>query len=156
MATDRRLYRYAARLLLERISWIARDHSNPGEGNGKCKLIFSQVKSLSYEKLFEYFSVLQNSETQVSWPNIDTDNPKVMPHSDSIWLKAADAVCSGVTQGLELSRYGYCEDRFARTIKPVVYCNGQNYRSYGMKFFPGIPAEEPDRDNRYSWLSHYP
>jgi hypothetical protein len=36
-----RLYRYATRMLLERVSWLCRDHHNEGVGDGSCEVIFS-------------------------------------------------------------------------------------------------------------------
>lgn len=155
LAKARRLYFYCVRFLLERISWITRDHRVLGQGNGSCRLTFSACKGLSYEKLAEYMSVLQAGQTQISWAHLDAGKFKVLKHEDSIWLRAADIVASGVGRGLELSPAGLCEDRFARHLQQVVYHRGNNYSSYGMKFFPERPDVEKERDNRYSWLSLY-
>jgi Protein of unknown function (DUF3800) len=154
LAGNRRLHFYAARYLLERISWIARDRSQ-GAGNGKCSLTFSHCKGLSYELLAEYFKTLQKQQTQVSWGHLDVERLKVRGHAESIWLRSADAIASGVAQGLELSRHGFCEDKYARLLRPIVYSVGLNYRSYGMKVFPQRPPIENERDNRYEWLSLY-
>ena len=35
------LYRYATRLLLERVSWLCREQHREGEGDGSCEVIFS-------------------------------------------------------------------------------------------------------------------
>jgi hypothetical protein len=37
-----RLYRYATRLLLERVSWLCRDRHNEGDGDGSADLVFLQ------------------------------------------------------------------------------------------------------------------
>ena len=153
--SNRRLHFYAARLLLERISWIARDQSRVGEGNGQCQLTFSHCKSLSYERLRDYFRLIQKSRSQVAWPHVDVDKFRVWGMDKTVWLRVADAIASGVAQGVELSRHGFCEDRFAKTLRPVVYHHGQNYQSYGMKVMPAHPAIEVDRDNRYEWFSLY-
>jgi Protein of unknown function (DUF3800) len=39
---NRRLYFYAIRYLLERISWLSRDKAALSPGNGKCRLHFSE------------------------------------------------------------------------------------------------------------------
>jgi hypothetical protein len=160
LISNRRLHFYAARLVLERISWIARDFHTPGHGNGKCSLTFSRCKNLSYSALGMYFEHLRAGRSNIAWEHIDTDRLKVLNHEQSVWLRAADAIASGVYQALELSNYGHCEDRFARMLRPIVYRNGTNYRSYGMKFMPRTPAPSAgtmvmERDTRYSWVSLY-
>jgi Protein of unknown function (DUF3800) len=155
LAEARRLYFYCTRFLIERVSWITRDKFVRGEGNGQCRLSFSSCKGLSYENLAEYLGLLRAGQSNVAWQHIDVARFNVQPHNSSIWLRAADVVASGVAKGLELSEHGFCEDRFARTIRPIVYRRGENYSSYGMKFFPRRPAPEVERDNRYSWLSLY-
>ncbi len=152
---NRRIHFYAARYLLERISWIARDHTNPGEGNGQCKLTFSHCKGLSYSILSDYFEKLKGQQTQIAWDHVDSQEIKVLPHADSVWLRAADATASSATQALELSRHGFCEHRYITTLKPAIYNIKGNYLSYGMKIFPQVPAVEKERDNRYDWLSLY-
>jgi hypothetical protein len=159
---SRRMHFYAARLLLERISWIARDNLSKGEGDGKCGLTFSKCKNLSYGALGEYFEKLRAGETAIAWDHLDAEKARlsVLQADQSIWLRAADAVASGVYKGLELSRYGLCEDRYVRLLKPRVYGRkrwgrGLNYTSYGMKMMPAIPTPEKERDNRYEWLSLY-
>jgi hypothetical protein len=87
--------------------------------------------------------------------HLDTENIKVLNHDRSVWLRVADSIASGFYQGLELNQYGNTEDRFARTLKPIIYCNGGNYGSYGLKFFPPNFKEESKKDNRYKWLSFY-
>lgn len=163
LISNRRLHFYAARLVLERISWITRDHHNPGEGNGKCSLTFSRCKNLSYSALGTYFERLREGRSNIAWDYLEaeTNRLRVWNHEQSIWLRAADAIASGVCQGLELSQYGYCEDRYARMLQPVVYRNGTNYLSYGMKFMPRVPVAQPmgngvrETDTRYEWVSVY-
>lgn len=155
LGSDRRMYFYATRLLLERISWIARDQKKANEGDGRCKLHFSHCKGLSYARLGEYLQVVKGTHNQIAWPNLDTVNFNVLGHADNIWLRAADAIASGVGQGLELSRHGFTEERFVRSLKKVVYHNGINYLSYGMKFMPVTPTPKKDKANRYSWLALY-
>jgi hypothetical protein len=155
LGRDRRLYFYCVRFLLERISWLTRDRSVAGEGNGRCRLTFSACKGLSYANLSEYLGVLAAGQSQVAWDHVDIERIKVQPHNESIWLRTSDAAVSGFARALELSPHGLCEDRFARLLRPVVYCYQEKYLSYGVKLFPSRPAVEAERDNRYQWLSLY-
>lgn len=154
----RRLYFYATRFLLERISWLARDSRIPNSGDGRTKLVFSKCKNLSYADLTSYLQLLRNGfdmQTEIHWPSIDYQTLEVRQHNELVGLKIADAVATGIRYAVELSPYGYCEDRHALTLKPVVYNRNGNYRSYGMKFFPNIPNIEPERGNRYAWIGNY-
>jgi hypothetical protein len=42
------LYRYATRLLLERVSWLVREHRRPNEGDGFANVIFSNRSNTKY------------------------------------------------------------------------------------------------------------
>jgi len=152
----RRLYFYCVRFLIERISWIARDEYVNGQGDGRCRLTFSHCKGLSYSDLATYLENLRlQQQTNVSWPNVDTGAFNVSAHNESLWLRSADIITSGFAKGLELSRHGLCEDRFARLLRPVVYNRNGRFLSYGLKFFPAVPTVEAPLDNRYGWLSQY-
>lgn len=152
----RRLYFYYTRYVLERISWITRDHRTNGEGDGSCKLIFSRAKNLSYDGLKTYLKKLKDEhETEIDWSAINPDNIEVGQHEQSVGLRLADAVVSGVRCALELTPHGFCEDRYLRLMKPKIYCLNGNYFSYGLKIVPNIPPCEPARDNRYSCLAWF-
>lgn len=126
------------------------------DGDGRCKLTFAHCKNLSYENMGEYLGLLRaEQQTQIKWPHIDHEGIAVRPARDSIWLRAADCVASGIYRGLELSEYGFCEDRYGLMLKPIVYSRGANYLSYGLKLFPRVPEPEAERANRYGWLSQF-
>jgi hypothetical protein len=150
---NRRLYFYYTRYFVERLSWLTRDHRIDGEGDGFCKLVFSRAKNLSYVLLKEYLTRLKNHhQTQIDWSAIDPDGIEVLQHDQSLGLRLADAAASGVHCALELSPHGFCEDRYVRLLKPTIYRNGNNYRSYGMKIVPQAPEPEVARDGRYGWI----
>ena len=152
----RRLYYYYTRYILERLSWITRDMRINGEGNGFCKLIFSRAKSLSYVGLQEYLNRLKKDhDTEIDWSAIDPDKIEVLQHEDSLGLRLADAVASGTRCAFELSKHGFCEDRYLRLMKPKIYSRNGNYFGYGLKINPQRPEVEPDRDSRYSCLDWF-
>jgi len=155
LSGNRRLYFYAVRYLLERISWLAREKAPLSAGDGTCRLHFSHCKGLSYAEMFSYLGRLQNDNTQIAWRYVDTAHPTIKAHVDSIWLRATDCVASGFARGLELTREGFCEDRYARLMKPRVYSHNHRIWSYGLKITPYPPAVESHRDNRYAWLADF-
>ncbi|WP_425999587.1 DUF3800 domain-containing protein [Caulobacter sp. DWR1-3-2b1] len=149
------LYFYATRYLLERASWLARDELGQVKGgDGKVKFIFSNRSRMSYDDLKDYVDKLRTrSDVSVHWPAVDSGLITTKAHKDLVGLRAVDCVASGIRFGLELSNYGFCEDRYARLLAPSVYQRGGKTRPYGMKFFPSVPDIEPHRDDRYKWLN---
>jgi hypothetical protein len=150
------LYFYTTRFLLERVSWFCRDRRPENDtGNGKARLVFSNRANLPYEELRTYVRKLgQNPSVKIDWKVIDPD--LIEPHFDHqfVCLQIADAIASGVASALELSRYGFTEDRYVKMIRKIVYSRSGNYSAYGMKFFPK-PASEITSDARLEWARKY-
>lgn len=166
-----RLYFYASRFLIERISWFCRDyHKLFPQRDGTPLIVFSKRKSMKYEHLRSYLATLNmamppgddwlkflKAGIRIHWPSIRIDQVESAPHSARAGLQVADAVASGIKQALEFSRYGYTENRFAKTLRPITYSlptkknGGRNYLSYGLKFFPSWPKGE----SRCSWIERH-
>ena len=155
-AQDSRLYFYATRLLVERISWFCRD--NRSGQSGLVRMIFANRTNLSYDELRQYIDRVRNyTANNIHWPVIDTDLIQPQQPANRICLQIADAVASGILAAVEYSPYGFTESRYVETIKPRVYCRFGKYRSYGMKFFPKIADEMAGQAPRFGWLTtHYP
>jgi hypothetical protein len=154
-----RLYKYAARLLLERVSWFCRDTAASQE-DCQCRLIFEHRKALSYEGLQEYLTILQGqaeddawqqlllNDVRIHWPAIVIKKVEAAQKPQYAGLQFADCVASGTRAALEY-RHGFTEHRYGKMLKPRIYERGTNYKSYGLKFFPGgIEAT----DERGHWL----
>ena len=148
-----RLYFYATRYLLERVSWLARDDNKDAWGDGRVRLIFSNRRQMSYEDLKGYLDRLRGApaaeDIRIHWPAISNDLVQATPHDQLVGLRAVDTVASGIRYGLELSRYGFSEDRYGRLLEPRTYRRFGNALSYGMKFFPQVPVRTPER---YGWV----
>ncbi|MDB5433528.1 MAG: hypothetical protein JWP35_4644 [Caulobacter sp.] len=138
------LYFYLSRYLMERLSWLCRDMRRlVPEGDGRVKIVFSRRGGLSYEGFRAYLERLRDRndpDIQIHWPVIDVPGIEARDHSTRAGLQIADIVAASVTAGLELDFYGNCERRYAEALKPIIYHRNGNYRSYGMKLYPG-----PDR-----------
>ena len=97
------LYRYATRLLLERVTWLCRDQRREGEGDGFTEIIFSNRSNMSYEDIRDYLRLLlrqaaANPESvQIDGTVIDPDRIHSVEHSKRAGLQVADAVASGFT-----------------------------------------------------------
>lgn len=149
-----RLHHYAIRYLMERLSWLShfsRDINDPNP----LSLVFSKCKNLQYNKLKSYLQSLKGIETNIRWGSINVDKFKVRPSSELLGLKAADAVASGISKGLELNRHQLCEDAHCRHLKRITYNHNGRFLNYGLKIMPRIPAVEPECSNRYAWIDLY-
>lgn len=138
------LYQYLCRYLIERISWLCRDmRPQVPEGDGRVKIVFSRKRTMDYDDFRNYVQVLKDKndpEVRIHWPVIDIDGIEAKDHGSRLGLQIADLVTSGLTAALEPDFYGNVEPRFARMLRPNVYCRNKNYMSYGAKMFP--PASE--------------
>jgi len=95
---------------------------------------------MNYQDFQNYMLVLQKAATEIHWPVIDIPGIEAHDHGNRYGLQLADLVTSGLMAALEPDYYGNVEPRFARSLKPRVYCRNGNYMSYGTKMFP--PADQ--------------
>lgn len=145
------LYFYSVRLLLERLSWYARDN-----GNGKAIPIFEYRSSTSYDRMREYFEQLHNwvpkSEIQISWGNLEHQNFRIIPKRARRLMQASDCVCGAVKDGLEYSSYGLIEPTYILSMKDHLYSRAGKLFSYGLKFLHMKPRELCTLQDEYEWL----
>lgn len=148
-----RLYFYAVRHLLERVSWFCRDRRRSGEGDGSAEIVFSNRSGMSYEDLRQYFKRLEASPSNaLDWSVIRCDQMEAYTAGRRMGLQIADAIAHGFFRAVEPTSYGHTEDRYARMLKPIVYHNRGRYSGYGVKIWPREAHAQP----ALSWLKeHY-
>jgi len=135
------LYRYATRLLLERVSWLCRDTKIEGEGDGFAKIIFSNRSNMSYEEIRNYLKLLLNQSEQDPLLQID---PKVIDpnrissveHYKLAGLQIADAVASGIHFAVKINRYQETESAYLQHLRKISYRHKDNAIGYGIKLWP--------------------
>lgn len=135
------LYRYATRYLLERVSWLCRDHHTPGEGNGNADVIFSNRSIMSYEGIKEYLRLLKSKsdplDVRIECTVIDPEHVRAVNHDQLAGLQVADAVASSHYFAVNLNRFGEVEDKYADLLRPVCFSHKDTVLGYGLKFWPG-------------------
>lgn len=145
------LYFYSARLLLERLSWYARDNDN-----GKAIPVFEHRSSTSYDGMIDYFEKLRNgmpqSAIQISWNNLEYQEFRIVPKKASRLMQASDCVCGALKDGLEYSGYGFIEPSYILSLESRFYRRNNNLFSYGLKFLHIQPAEFDQLKGEYEWL----
>lgn len=136
-----RLYRYATRLLLERVSWLCRDYRKKDEGNGTANITFSNRGMMSYDALRAYLQHLRElreaQDIRVDWSVVQPEQVKAINHDQLAGLQIADAVASGFYFAVNRNPYGDVEDRYVRLMAPTLYRHrGGVLEGYGVKFWP--------------------
>lgn len=133
------LYRYATRLLVERVSWLCRDAKRTGHGNGFVEMVFSNRSAMSYDDLRGYLLKLRDDgserDVRVDWAVIDPVKIRAINHDQLAGLQLADAVASGVFFSVHRNPYGEVEDRYLRLLAKTVYRNREKTEGYGLKFW---------------------
>jgi hypothetical protein len=148
-----RLYFYTARYLLERISWYcARQRPGPV---GHAEIIFSNRSSMSYSDMQDYFRLLRLKATSIDWSVIHPGEIGAYSPMRRMGLQIADAVATSFFYAVEPRMYGFTEPRYARMLKPIVYCTRGNYRSYGLKFVPTDCQAMLDGSPHLDWVKAY-
>lgn len=136
------LYRYTTRLLLERLSWLCRDHYIDGEGDRTCEVVFSNRSNMSYEDISSYLNHLienagsQPNEVQIEPHIIRPDEIRAVEHSKLAGLQAADAVASSMHFAVKRNIYGEAEPTYAGHLRKTFYRNKGQLHGYGIKLWP--------------------
>ena len=136
------LYRYATRMLLERISWLCRDHRRPCEGSGFADVIFSNRSNMSYEEIRDYLRLLLKqsvddpNKIQLDRTVIDPARIQSIEHSKLAGLQVADAVASSLHFAVKRNLYGETEPAYLPHLKRTFYRHGDQVLGYGIKVWP--------------------
>lgn len=136
------LYRYATRLLLERVSWLCRNHQIEGEGDGTCDIIFSNRSNMSYEEVQNYLQHLIDQsgtlpqEVQIDPSVIHPCEIKAIEHSKLAGLQAADAIASSMHFAVKRNIYGESEPAYSRLLTKTFYRHKSTLLGYGVKLWP--------------------
>jgi hypothetical protein len=146
------LYRYASRVLLERVSWLCRDSRKEGVGNGEAEVIFSNRSKMSYDDLRNYLLTLKTKSdplgVTIDWSVINPDTVKAINHEKLMGLQLADAVASSLYYAVNLNRYGDAEPRYQEILRSTFYHHKGTALGYGLKFWPKeLAALLPDQNH---------
>ncbi len=139
------LYRYATRLLVERVSWLCRDNRRTGHGDGRVELVFSNRSAMSYDALRDYLCHLRDGsgerDVRVDWAVVDPARIRAVNHEQLAGLQLADAAASGVFYAVHRNPYGETEDRYLRLLRQTIYRHEGRVEGYGLKFWCSDRAE---------------
>jgi len=151
------LYRYATRMLLERVSWLCRDQRGVSNGDGFAEIIFSNLSNMSYEDIREYLRLLirqhksDPQKVQIGPAAINPDRIRSVEHSKLAGLQVADAVASGIHFSVKVNRYRETEPAYLPYLGKTFYRHKRELMGYGIKLWPEdydtIKAKAPEVEN---------
>ena len=157
-----RLYFYAVRYLLERISWLARDQHNPSKwgGDGTVELFFSNRQGMSYEEMRDYLRLLKKQQEagmdiRIDFDKVPIDKITSRAPGKSMGLQLADAVAGAFFNALERDRFGNTEPRYLQIMKPILYRHEHTVRGYGLKIVPREAMPVLMAMESLNWLSEF-
>lgn len=157
-----RLYFYAVRYLLERLSWLVRDAHNPKEwgGNGTIEVLFSNRQGMSYEELRDYLRLLKHHQragrdVRIDFDLVPIDAINTQTPGRSMGLQLADAAAGAFFNALERDRYGNTEPRYIQTLLPILYRHVGHLTGYGLKMVPKDAILSLRAEPSLEWLRAY-
>jgi hypothetical protein len=144
---ETRLYFYAVRLLVERISWYCRDHRRKDDpGDGSACLVFSNRAGMDYEALKNYLVHLHDNRVALKYQAalniIRPTQFETYTHGRRMGLQLADAVASSYYYAVWKNAYGFTEDSYARLLLPRAYRHQGKLWGYGVKILPREADEQ--------------
>jgi len=136
---DDMAYLWSLRLLLGRLSWLARDQGLDLEYTMAHIVRFKKAKLRAHEQ-----KLRDQAECKVAWSNVPQGGSFDTPRSNDR-LQLADIAASATFQAFE-PRHGFVERRYLIELEPALYRRRGNLTSYGLKIVP-----TPQRSGTYGW-----
>lgn len=138
-------YLHTFQLLLERLSWIARDKQQV------MRYTLAHIIRFKIERLRHFESSLKTNPTsRIHWEALDPHGGRMVAANTEEKLQLADLAASGTAAAFNLDRFGNTETRYLEQLAPLLY-RGRNspVTSYGLKLFP---SDESTRA-AYPWVA---
>jgi hypothetical protein len=132
------LYNWTLRLLLERISWFAKDRG------AEVTLTFAQIKGIAPTIINAYLTLLKGRSTNIEWRHVRLP-AKVDTPANRAMLQLADTASGAVYQAFEPDEFGSTEQVYLSDMKPVIWRRhpGGSLAGRGLKLGPWPdPTEE--------------
>jgi hypothetical protein len=135
------LYNYAARFLIERLSWFA------GRSGRQLNLRFEHRATTSYAELRRYVADIQNDPTCTIEPGSIADVQPVASNRKGAML--ADYYVSATAEALEPNAHGFTEEDYLLRVRHQLFRRPPRpILKDGFKLFPDRAADV----TRYPWL----
>ena len=154
-----RLYFYAVRYLMERLSWLARDRHDLSKwgGDGTMEVVFSNRQGMSYGEMRDYLARLKlqkenGKDIRIDFDKVPIERISATTPGRSMGLQLADAAAGAHFNGLERDAFGNTEPRYVTLLAPIMYKHQGLVFGYGRKVVPREVVERLEDDGNLKWL----
>lgn len=129
-----RLYNYAVRRLIERLSWYIRDEE------AEAIVTFARIRNFKYTSLETYIAYLSSSPNSIHWKSFK-DLPRIDDPKRKVLLQMADIAAGCLSNAIVPDQWGGFEYSHLREIQPLIYRNTPGkITSYGLHVISGKPS----------------
>jgi hypothetical protein len=137
-------YLYTMRLLLERLSWLARDEKET------VSYTLAHIIRMKIAQVRKYEQILQRMKTEIVWSNVANSGGSFSTPEALDELQIADFVASATATAFEPDNYGNTERRYLDALRPLIWRRGNGaMTSYGMKMHPWSESTKA----AYPWVA---
>jgi hypothetical protein len=154
-----RLYFYAVRYLLERLTWLVRDYDNQVKygGDGTVKILFSNRGGMSYPNLKAYLELLRTQkdsgqDIRIEFDRYSIGDIETQTPGKSMGLQLADAAAGATFNALERDCFGNSESRYISILLPIHYRTEGKIMGYGIKVVPRETITNLPEESNLEWL----
>lgn len=139
------MYMYQLRLLLERLSWMGRQHREVAT------YTLAHVQRFKLPTLRQYEAALKNVSTEIAWDHLDPSGGLIDQPQRDERLQLADLVTSGTAPAFNPDRFGRTEPRYLELLRPAIYQHSpsSDLTSYGLKIHPWNASTKA----AYPWIA---
>lgn len=124
-----KLYNYAMRRLLERLSWLARKHQRTA------RIEIAHIKNFKYETLREYLELLQAMGSSIDWHRID--RLRIRTPKDRVLLQFADIAAGALSAAVCADKFGSIEYAYLESLASRIYRHTPGkITTYGLHCMP--------------------
>ena len=155
-----RLYFYAVRYLLERVSWLARDEQGLARASrtGAIELVFSNRQGMPYEEMRRYLCLLRRQQQagrdiRIEFDRLPVEKLRTRTPDKCMGLQLADATAGAFFNALERDRFGNTEPRYLQTLFGLLYRHSESVRGYGLKIVPTEAVPRSHTSKGLHWLT---
>lgn len=148
-----RLYFYATKLLLERVSWFCKNFRVKYDA---VKVVFSRRSGMEYEDLSLYIKRLIYRGANHSIENEFLEVLDIFSERAGrcAGLQVADAVATSVHYAHKRQGRKVADQRFALALRRVMYVHDGKLLNYGVKYFPCDFRLTESGHGVYRWLRY--
>jgi len=147
------LYRFALKLMAERVSWYVRDKLS------RFRFVLSQTQSIDKKRTInDLKSAIKNQKWSIS-PVFDPEEIIIRTPKQEAMLCIADAVASSFGNSLNPKiagkKRGYITSKYSNIFLPKMYRYNEHIFKYGIKIFPSEDEIIEEFNHIYPSLTHW-